>query len=158
MSEGKSACSVVWRGQQIVEELKGVLMEALLDTGELILTQAQDNAPICDGFLRASGRVTIGLPPNPEGVYREALAGASVEEPVVRGGETEVFITFNTPYARRLHENLTWNPRDWKQTASGSIVEKAPLGGPKYLEDAAMDIWPYFSHILENTKNRLGVK
>lgn len=148
---------VVWKGRDVEDELEDVLLEALIDMGMHIMARAQYNAPLADGYLRGSARVTVGAPPNPEATYKDALSTDGSVRPHATKGENTVYVTFSTPYARKLHEDLTWNPRDWKINDKGKRVWKAPVGGPKYLEKAALEIWPHFKHVLEEVKRERGV-
>lgn len=173
MSGKKNKCTVVWKGEQVATELRDVMLAALLETGYEIAKIAQENAPIETGALRASARVTIGQPPDPNAVYEESKGQSGKkkislpETPTT--GDTTVYVSFSTPYARRLHEDLDWNPRDFRYLPGKKKKGKdalgrtrmlrrtaysPPVGGSKYLEDAVMDIWPNFKHILDRVKNR----
>lgn len=86
-----------WRGEEAERIIRKAAFEAIRDGAEAILTEAIDETPIDTGTLRRSGTVT--------------------EAP----REAAVYVSFNTPYARRQHEDLTL---------------KHPRGGKaKYLED-----------------------
>jgi hypothetical protein len=72
---------------------------ALHQIGEDLLGAAIEEAPLEEGTLRASGDVTVNVLP----------------------GGAELVVSFNTPYAARQHEEVTWDhPR---------------AGKAKYLED-----------------------
>ena len=119
-----------WRIKEAVNIAEEAALKALRTGAEAILTEAIDEAPVDTGTLRRSGTVTVGnLPKNPGQIYQDARpvkeGGQEKEhkdafpEPV--GKEKAVYISFNTPYARRQHEELGYNH---------------PLGGKaKYLED-----------------------
>jgi len=86
-----------WRTKEAVKIAEKAALKALRTGAESILTEAIDEAPIDTGTLRRSGTVTDA--PHEDAVY----------------------ISFNTPYARRMHEELG---------------HKHPHGGKaKYLED-----------------------
>lgn len=86
-----------WRGNQAVKIAQEAAFQALHDGAEAILTEAIDETPVDTGTLRRSGTVTDAK------------------------REGTVYVSFNTPYARRQHEDLTFNH---------------PRGGKaKYLED-----------------------
>ena len=86
-----------WRGEEVERLIRETAFQAIRDGAEAILTEAIDETPIDTGTLRRSGTVT--------------------EAPQ----ENTVYVSFNTPYARRQHEDLTLNH---------------PRGGKaKYLED-----------------------
>ena len=86
-----------WRGEEAERLIRETAFRAILDGAEVILTEAIDETPIDTGTLRRSGTVT--------------------EAPQ----DNVVYISFNTPYAVKQHEDLTL---------------KHPRGGKaKYLED-----------------------
>lgn len=86
-----------WRGEEAERLIREAAMDAIRTGAEHILTEAINETPIDTGTLRRSGTVT--------------------EAPV----ENAVYVSFNTPYARRQHEDLTL---------------RHPRGGKaKYLED-----------------------
>jgi len=119
-----------WRIKEAVKIAEESTLKALRTGAEGILTDAINEAPVETGTLRRSGTVTVGaLPENPGQIYQDSLpskkGGIGKEhkkafpEPV--GKEKAVYISFNTPYARRQHEELGYNH---------------PRGGKaKYLED-----------------------
>jgi len=118
-----------WRIKEAVKIAEEAGLKALRTGAEAILTEAIDEAPVDTGTLRRSGTVTVGsLPKNPTQIYIESLppekGGSGMEHkdafPDPVGKEKAVYISFNTPYARRQHEELGYNH---------------PLGGKaKYLE------------------------
>ena len=86
-----------WHGEEAERLIRQAAMKAINDGAEAILTDAIDETPVDTGTLRRSGTVT------------EAPA------------EQAAFVSFNTPYARRQHEDLDYHH---------------PRGGKaKYLED-----------------------
>lgn len=86
-----------WRGEEAERLIRETAFRAIRDGAEVILTEAIDETPIDTGTLRRSGTVT--------------------EAPQ----DNAVYISFNTPYAVKQHEDLTLNH---------------PRGGKaKYLED-----------------------
>lgn len=89
--------TIKWRGEEAERLIREAAMDAIRTGAEHILTEAINETPIDTGTLRRSGTVT------------EAPA------------EDAVYVSFNTPYARRQHEDLTL---------------RHPRGGKaKYLED-----------------------
>ena len=118
-----------WRIKEAVKIAEEAGLKALRTGAEKILTEAINSAPVDTGTLRRSGTVTVGgLPPDGEAIYqaskRKKEGGQRKShkkaflEPV--GTENAVYISFNTPYARRMHEDLGYTPKRG--------------GGPKYLE------------------------
>lgn len=112
-----------WRIKEAVNIAEEAALKAMRTGAEAILTEAIDEAPIETGTLRRSGTVTVGKLPDYESTYEAAESGRDMKtafaEPI--GKEKAVYISFNTPYARRQHEELGYNH---------------PQGGKaKYLED-----------------------
>ena len=112
-----------WRIKEAVKIAEKAGLKALWTGAGAILTEAIDETPFESGTLRRSGTVTIGGLPDGAQVYAAAEAGNEMKDaftgPV--GQEKAVYISFNTPYARRQHEELDYNH---------------PRGGKaKYLED-----------------------
>ncbi len=113
--------TVKWYGKKVEKVVQEVAMKALMTGGEAILTEAINEAPVETGTLRRSGTVTKGGLPDTEQVYDDAQAGTRQEQGQELGKEQAVYVSFNTPYARRQHEELDW---------------EHPRGGKaKYLED-----------------------
>lgn len=111
-----------WKTKEAKAIAEEAGLKALRAGMESILTQAIDAAPVMTGTLRRSGTVTIGGLPDAEHVYAGAAAGQDMRNafPGMTGKKKIVYISFNTPYARRQHEELGY---------------RHPLGGgPKYLE------------------------
>ena len=112
-----------WRIEEAVKIAEEAGLKALRTGAEAILTEAIDETPIDTGTLRRSGTVTVGALPDGAQVYEAAESGSDMKDafPGPEGKEKAVYISFNTPYARRQHEELGYNH---------------PLGGKaKYLED-----------------------
>ena len=111
-----------WRIKEAVKIAEEAALKALRTGAEAILTEAIDETPIETGTLRRSGTVTVGALPDGAQVYEAAESGSNMKDafPGPEGKEKAVYISFNTPYARRQHEELGYNH---------------PLGGKaKYLE------------------------
>jgi len=111
-----------WRIKEAVKIAEEAGLKALRTGAEAILTEAIDETPIDTGTLRRSGTVTVGALPDGAQVYGAAESGSDMKDafPGPEGKEKAVYISFNTPYARRQHEELGYNH---------------PLGGKaKYLE------------------------
>jgi hypothetical protein len=112
-----------WRIKEATKIAEEAALKALRTGAEAILTEAIDETPIDTGTLRRSGTVTVGTLPDGAQVYEAAESGSDMKNafPGPEGKEKAVYISFNTPYARRQHEELGYNH---------------PLGGKaKYLED-----------------------
>ena len=112
-----------WRIKEAVKIAEEAGLKALRTGAEAILTEAIDETPFESGTLRRSGTVTVGGLPDGAQVYEAAESGSDMKDafPGPEGKEKAVYISFNTPYARRQHEELGYNH---------------PRGGKaKYLED-----------------------
>ena len=112
-----------WKTKEAVIVAETAGLKALRTGAEAILTEAIDEAPVDTGTLRRSGTVTVGKLPDGAQVYEAAESGSDMKDafPGPVGKEKAVYISFNTPYARRQHEELGYNH---------------PRGGKaKYLED-----------------------
>ncbi len=112
-----------WRIKDAVKIAEEAWLKALRTGAEAILTEAIDEAPVDTGTLRRSGTVTVGKLPDLAQVYEAAESGTEMKDafPGSVGKENAVYISFNTPYALRQHEELDY---------------KHPRGGKaKYLED-----------------------
>ena len=112
-----------WRIKEAVKIAEEAALKALRTGAESILTEAIDETPVDTGTLRRSGTVTVGDIPDAEKVYAAAKSGTKMKNafPQPIGKEKAVYVSYNTPYARRQHEELGYNH---------------PLGGKaKYLED-----------------------
>ncbi len=111
-----------WRIKEAVKIAEEAALKALRTGAESILTEAIDETPVESGTLRRSGTVTVGGLPDGAQVYEAAESGSDMRDafPGAEGKEKAVYISFNTPYARRMHEDLGYTPKRG--------------GGPKYLE------------------------
>jgi len=106
-----------WRIKEAVKIAEEAGLKALRTGAEAILTEAIDEAPIDTGTLRRSGTVTVGGLPDSEQVYEAAESGTETKDafPNKIGKEKAAYISFNTPYARRQHEELDYeHPRGGK--------------------------------------------
>lgn len=143
-----------WRTKEAVRIAEQAGIHALRTGAEAILTEAIDEAPVDTGTLRRSGTVTVGsLPKNPTQIYIDSLppekGGRGMEHkdayPDPIGEEKAVYISFNTPYAWRQHEEQDYNhPRGGKakyledpfNRLKEKVVKLAELRVKKALRDA----------------------
>jgi len=136
-----------WRTKEAVKIAEEAGLKALRTGAEAILTEAIDETPFESGTLRRSGTVTVGGLPDGARVFEAAEAGNEMKDafsdPV--GKEKSVYISFNTPYARRQHEELDYNhPRGGKakyledpfNRLKQKVVKMAELRIKKALKDA----------------------
>ena len=136
-----------WRIKEAVKIAEEAGLKALRTGAEAILTEAIDETPIDTGTLRRSGTVTVGALPDGEQVYEAAKDGSEMKDafPEKIGKEKAVYISFNTPYARRQHEEVGYNhPRGGKakylevpfNRNKKKVVKYAELKIKKALKDA----------------------
>jgi len=136
-----------WRIKEAVKIAEEAGLKALRTGAEAILTEAIDEAPIDTGTLRRSGTVTVGALPDGAQVYEAAKSGTEMKDafPGEIGKEKAVYISFNTPYARRQHEELGYeHPRGGKakyledpfNRLKKKVVKMAELTIKKALRDA----------------------
>lgn len=91
------SAKMTWRGDAVTKAVREAGIAAILDGAEHILTESIDETPVLTGTLRRSGAVSP---------FNER--------------EQAVYISYNTPYALRQHEELNYRHTD---------------GKAKYLED-----------------------
>jgi len=106
-----------WRIKEAVKIAEEAGLKALRTGAEAILTEAIDEAPVETGTLRRSGTVTVGKLPDSARIYEAAESGNEMKDAFKEniGKEKAVYISFNTPYARRQHEELGYqHPRGGK--------------------------------------------
>ena len=136
-----------WRIKEAVKIAEEAGLKALRTGAEAILTEAIDETPIDTGTLRRSGTVTVGKLPDSARIYEAAEAGNEMKDafPEKIGKEKAVYISFNTPYARRQHEELGYeHPRGGKakyledpfNLLKQKVIKMAELRIKKALRDA----------------------
>jgi hypothetical protein len=81
--------SLDWKGKSISADVLKAAQSALRDSGEVILDESNKIAPIDEGTLINSGKVTVD--------------------------KDAVFVSYDTPYAVRQHEDLTQNHPNGRQ-------------------------------------------
>ena len=87
---------ITWNGKKITEAASRAGERALYEGAEKILAASKSVVPHATGTLERSGTVSPGGPAN------------------------EVYISYNTPYARRQHEELNWRHPDPTNPISSS--------------------------------------
>lgn len=97
---------VDWRDAQVKGVVRGATKEAAMKAAEGILEDANLHVPFEIGTLHDSGRVDESS----------------------RTGTTTAVISYNTPYARRLHENPQYN---FKNGREGKWLERALDRAPR---------------------------
>lgn len=99
---------VSWKGQQVAQLVKKAAFHALEDVGEFILDEANKDVPHDEGTLQASGIVT----------------GDS--------DKMHVAISYDTPYAVRLHENPQYR---FQKGRKGKWLENAVKVNAQQIKD-----------------------
>lgn len=94
---------------EISREIRASLSEGVTLAAERLMTHAVDRSPWDQGTLAASAAVSTPLSS--------------------QGGDAEADVTFDTPYAARLHEHPEYN----------FSTDANPNAQGKYLEGAALD-------------------
>lgn len=110
----------------IAAKIEKVGMEGLWMAGEHVITVATNQVPLLSGTLRRSATVTQGKLPDPISVYNRAKNNTEMKD-AFKGqgvGKKGIYISYNTPYAHRVHEGLGIGT--WSEPGTGS----------KYLENA----------------------
>jgi len=136
-----STVNIRWNGGEVIQATQEAVAEALWLAGQDAVRRAQDDVPVEYGDLRRSYAVTINVLPDPVAEYDRARAGIEPPNSFPGGAGMVAYVSYNTPYAPWLHENLGWTPRI--------------AGGPKWLEKnvpAAMKRFPAF--LLRAMRNR----
>ena len=80
-----------WNDGKVKDQIIAAAMQGLKITGELILTEAKKIVPVDTGTLSRSGTVNAD------------------------NAKLEVEISFNTPYARKQHEEMNYTHADGRQ-------------------------------------------
>ena len=117
-----------WKTKAAAKVALAAGLDALRTGGEKILTGAMDLAPIETGTLRRSGTVTTGGLPDHQAVFEASKAGIDHKNayPIPIGQEKAVYVSYSTPYARRMHEDMGYTAKI--------------AGGPKYLEKSFLKL------------------
>ena len=126
---------------------------ALWLAGHVVVDRATPDVPLDTGTLRRSAVVSTQLP-DMQTVFNAVSAGSfglkMYDKPpgksitsgksigFISTGLVDMYVSYNTPYAARLHEGIPpWTPRAWKiLPGSRKIAEKPAVGQPKWLEMA----------------------
>ena len=96
--------SLEWNGDEVMDELRDAARKAGFEATSELLTRANDTVPHDEGTLEASGVVTQGRLPSARQIYEEAQDGEPQGDALSLRGEPLFFLTYNTPYAVKVHE------------------------------------------------------
>ena len=95
-----------WNGQQVKENLIEAFITGSAMTAEEIFTTSQNSVPRDTGTLGNSGCVTYNKLPNPLTTYNEAKVKAVDSDLGYSPDIKTIYISYNTPYANKQHEDL----------------------------------------------------
>lgn len=135
-------------------EVTRALTQAMVENTEDLLGESMKRAPVEEGFLRGSGSARVNRGGTSHTVRGKdatgqatatlrAVSGSDVGALVnAEGAVIEGEVSFNTPYAARQHEELTW---------------RHPLGGEaKYLENPLKErVRMYLKNLADAAKEAL---
>lgn len=102
-----------WNGA-LVDEVKKAALRGLKKGALLAAGEAMEVCPEETGTLKRSITVSEGGSPNADMVYRKAQTSTRTKKPNdegKQGEELSVYITANTPYAHKQHENNRTKPK-----------------------------------------------
>jgi|LAHU01.1.fsa_nt_gb hypothetical protein len=150
--------SLIWH-KDIEEVPEKIVMEALWLVGQDTIKEAMNNIPLDTGTLRRSGTVTVGALPDAKAVYAFApfMSTKTAYEGMVLGPLKVVYVSYNTPYARRLHEDMSWKPRAWKygrRKGKTIRIPKPAVGGPKWIERALPRAWSRLPQMIARARRK----
>ncbi len=115
-----------------VKAISNAPVRALYLAGEGILEEANRLVPHDQGTLQNSGTVTCDELPDGQAVFDEALGGKSMAKAFPGQPKSAIMISYNTPYAVRLHEHPEYEFQDdrqgkWLETALNEHAERILL-------------------------------
>lgn len=128
-----------WKGEAVAKAIKEATAKGSYVTAEEILTEATSNCPKQSGTLRRSGTISIDKDINAQEAYSQAKTGAvkRAEKAKAVAVTDKIFVSFNTPYAHRQHEDLSMShDGNGNYYTYGGKKEYVKEGGSKYLEKA----------------------
>lgn len=134
-----------WSGRQALSLLEKIELEALWYVGQEVLRVGMNDVPMETGTLRRSGCVSVGGLPDGDDVYDSALNGVptfSQTDVTPEGTEKAVYVSYNTPYAIRQHEDLTYHHAH---------------GRAKWMETALPIAWAKLERYVAHVRKKWGV-
>lgn len=93
-----------WFMKDTFDKVEKLAMKGLVRGGQIVAGEAMQEAPVLSGTLKRSICVTEGDTPILETVYEKAQRGVSEKEVLKQGEELAVYVSANTPYAHKQHE------------------------------------------------------
>ncbi len=118
---------VLWEGDKVANAINRAGFAGLSEAAEAVRTAAMQIVPLKEGTLMRSGVVTTGSLPDADEIFQGAKAGRDMAQAFAPSPEEaaraeEVYISYNTPYAVRLHEHPEYH---FKQGRRGKWLEEA---------------------------------
>ncbi len=123
-----------WSGDKVISLLEDAVAHALYLGAEGLLTEANNLAPHDQGTLIRSGTVTADELPDADDVYYPAYGtdgtdGTDMSKAFPDESSDEMYVSYNTPYAARLHEHPEYQFQDgrqgkWLETALDSFRDR----------------------------------
>lgn len=124
-----------WDGDRAAKAIKEATAKGSLITAEAILTEAGENVPRQTGTLARSGTISINQDINAQEAYSQAKTGAVKRATNANESTSKIFISYNTPYAHRQHEDLNMShDGNGSYYTSGGKKEYVKSGSSKFLE------------------------
>lgn len=93
-----------WFMKDTFDKVEKLAMKGLVRGGQIVADSAQRKAPRLSGTLARSICVTEGDTPMLEAVYEKAKIGLEEQDVSKQGDELAVYVSANTPYAHKQHE------------------------------------------------------
>jgi hypothetical protein len=124
--------SFEWYGKKVKKQNRKAANKALWKYAEAVLTRANTKVPHDEGTLERSGIVSQAKLPNAQSIFNQAKNGnAPTAKFDFAKGEMRFYISYNTPYAIKLHESSAgeFNFRDkgenkWLEKAAKEMSNK----------------------------------
>ena len=98
-----------WFMKDTFNKVEKLAMRGLKKGGAAVAGEAMKETPVLSGTLKRSICVTEGGTPNAESIHKQALSdNTNRNTPIIleqsQGDELSVYVTANTPYAHKQHE------------------------------------------------------
>jgi len=131
--------TLTWNGDNVAKGLKAAVAIGSYLTAEEILAEGVKNCPKQTGTLSRSGTISINKDINAQEAFSQAKTGSvkSAKKSQINASVDKLYISFNTPYAHRQHEDLNMShDGSGDYYTYGGKKEYVKEGSSKYLEKA----------------------
>lgn len=141
---------VKWFGKAASDKVIACAMKGLKKGGEVVGGNAMNKCPVLSGTLKRSICVTEGGAPNLNEINEIAKPKSNRKKPIVleelQGDEVAVYVSANTPYAHKQHENTSFShtgtgvyysngkKRTYEKTGEAKFLERALQESTKEIE------------------------